>query len=162
MGKKVELRFLIKRGQATPQPPLGPALGQLGLPVGRVVADINKAIAKWKGMTIPVRIIVDTTERKWEIIPEPPLTSALIKKEAGIEKGASNPIKEWVGNLTLEQVVKIAKMKLEYMVVKDIKGAIKQILGTMRNMGVKCEDRDPKEIIHNLDEWLKKKNIKLD
>jgi len=162
MGKKVSLTFLVKGGEATPGPPLGPALGQLGVPVGRVVADINKATAQWKGLTVPVTVIVDTSERTWEIQVGTPPTSALIIKELGIEKGSGQAGKEIVGDLSLEKVVEIAKMKAPEMYAKNLKSAVKQVLGTMVSMGITCEGKDPREIIHNLDEWLKKKNIKLE
>ncbi|MHA1590713.1 MAG: 50S ribosomal protein L11 [Candidatus Njordarchaeales archaeon] len=162
MGKKITLTFLVKGGEATPGPPLGPALGQLGLPVGRVVADINKATSSWKGLVVPVKVIVDTAERKWEIEVGVPYTSALILKELKKEKGSGQAGKEVIGDLSLEKVVEIAKMKMDSMYVKDLRGAIKSVLGTMVSMGVTCEGKDPREIIRNLDEWLKKKNIKLE
>ncbi len=162
MGKRVTLTFLVKGGAATPGPPIGPALGQLGVPVGRVVADINKATAQWKGLTVPVIVTVDTSKRSWEIEVGTPPTSALIIKELKIEKGSGQAGKEIVGDLSLDKVVEIAKMKLPEMYVRDIRGAIKQVLGTMVSMGVTCEGKDPREIIRNLDEWLKKKNIKVE
>jgi len=162
MGKRVTLTFLVKGGAATPGPPIGPALGQLGVPVGRVVADINKATGKWKGLTVPVIVTVDTSSRTWEIEVGTPPTSALIIKELQIEKGSGQAGKEIVGDLSLSKVVEIAKMKLPEMYVRDIKGAIKQVLGTMVSMGVTCEGKDPREIIKELDEWLKKKNIKVE
>ncbi len=162
MGKKAILTFLIKGGEATPGPPIGPSLGQLGLPVGKVIQDINKATASWKGLTVPVKVIVDTSERTWEIEVGTPPTSALILKELGIEKGSKHAGQEIVGDLPLEKVVEIAKMKKESMFAKNLKSAIKQILGTMVSMGVTCEGEDPREIIRDLDEWLKKKKINLE
>ena len=162
MGKKVTLTFLIKGGEATPGPPLGPSLGQLGVPVGRVVADINKATANWKGLTVPVKVTVDTSERTWEIEVGTPVTSALILKELGAEKGSGQAGKENIGDLPLEKVVEIAKMKMNEMYVRNLKSAIKQVLGTMVSMGVTCEGNDPREIIRNLDEWLEKKNINVE
>lgn len=162
MGKKVALTFLIKGGEATPGPPLGPSLGQLGLPVGRVVQDINKVTAQWKGLTVPVKVVVDTSERAWEIEVGTPPTSALIMKELGIEKGSGQAGKETVGDLPLEKVVEIAKIKMNQMYANDLKSAIKQVLGTMVSMGVTCEGKDPRQIIKELDDWLKRKNINLE
>ncbi|MEX2689375.1 MAG: 50S ribosomal protein L11 [Candidatus Njordarchaeum guaymaensis] len=161
MGKKVSLDFLVKGGEATPGPPIGPSLGPYGVPIGKVVGDINKATAKWKGMTVPVTVIIDTSERTWEIKVGVPPTSALIMKEANIKKGSGQTGKEIIGNLPLEKVVEIAKMKLDEMFARDLRSAIKQVLGTMVSMGVTCEEHDPREIINNLEEWLNKKNIKL-
>ncbi|MHA1615730.1 MAG: 50S ribosomal protein L11 [Candidatus Njordarchaeales archaeon] len=162
MGKKVTLTFLVKGGEATPGPPIGPALGPYGVPIGKVVADINKATSNWKGLVVPVKVIIDTAERTWQIEVGTPYTSALILKELRKEKGSGQAGKEIIGDLPLEKVVEIAKMKKDSMYVKDLRGAIKSVLGTMVSMGVTCEGRDPREIIRNLDEWLKKKNIKLE
>ena len=132
------------------------------MPVGRVVADINKATANWKGLTVPVKVTVDTSERTWEIEVGTPVTSALILKELGAEKGSGQAGKENIGDLPLEKVVEIAKMKMNEMYVRNLKSAIKQVLGTMVSMGVTCEGNDPREIIRNLDEWLEKKNINVE
>lgn len=159
MGKKVTLEFLVKGGEVTPGPPVGPTLGQNQLPVGKVVADINKATSKWKGLLVPVKVIVDPATREYEIEVGIPTTSALIMKEANIKKGSGQAGKEVVGDLSLEKVVEIAKMKSDQMFNRDLIGAIKQVLGTMVSMGVTVDGKNPREVQKNIHEYLKEKNI---
>ncbi len=161
MAKKITLEFLVKGGEVTPGPPVGPTLGQNQLPVGKVVADINKATSKWKGLLVPIKVIVDPSTRQYEIEVGTPTTSALIMKEANIKKGSGQSGKEAVGDLSLEKVLEIAKMKMPQMYARNIKSAIKQVLGTMVSMGVTVDGKDPKEVINNLDGYLKEKNINI-
>ncbi len=161
MAKKIVLEFLVKGGEVTPGPPVGPTLGQNQLPVGKVVADINKATSKWKGLLVPVKVIVDPATREYEIEVGTPTTSALIMKEAKISKGSGQAGKEFVADLSLEKIIEIAKLKQEQMYSRDLKSAIKQVIGTMVSMGVTVEGIPPKEAQAKLDELLAQKNIKL-
>jgi len=159
MGKKETLTFLVKGGEATPGPPLGPALGQHGLPVGKVVADINKMTSEFKGMRVPVKITFDPDTREYEIEVGTPYTSALILKYVGIEKGSGKPGSEYAGNISLEQVIEIAKIKKKDMIAKTFLGCVKQVIGTCVSMGIKIDDRDPKEVVRNIEEILKEKGL---
>jgi len=159
MAKKVTLEFLVKGGEATPGPPIGPALGQNQLPVGKVVAEINKATSQWKGLLVPVKVIIDPSTREYQIEVGIPTTSALIMKEAKIGKGSGQAGKEFIGDLPIEKVIEIAKMKMNEMYCRDLKSAIKQVLGTMVSMGVSVEGKNPKDVQKNLDAILKEKNI---
>jgi large subunit ribosomal protein L11 len=145
------ITVLVPAGQATPAAPLGPALGPLGVNVGEVVAEINKQTAQFKGMKVPVTIKVDPATRKFEVIVGSPPMSALIKKELGIEKGAQNPKEEVVGNLTMEQVVKIAKTKLESSASSNLKSVVKEVIGTCNSMGVTVEGKRAALIIKDID-----------
>jgi len=156
------LEFLVKGGEVTPGPPVGPALGQNQLPVGKVVADINKATAKWKGLLVPVKVIIDPSTRQYEIEVGTPTTSALIMKEAKISKGSGQAGKEIVADLPLEKVVEIARVKYDQMYSRDLKSAIKQVLGTMVSMGVTVDGENPKVVQRKLDEYLKAKNISIE
>lgn len=102
-------------------------------------------------MQVPVKVIVDTETRKFEIEVGIPPTTALIKKELGIETAAHEPRHEVVGNLTLEQVIKIAKMKKDAMLSYTLKNAVKEVLGTCGSMGVTVEGKDPKEVQKEID-----------
>ena len=159
MGKKETLSFLVKGGEATPGPPLGPALGQHGLPVGKVVADINKKTAEYKGMRVPVKITFDPDTREYEIEVGTPYTSALIMKYAKIEKGSGKPGSEYVGNLSIKDVVEIAKIKKKDMIAKNFLSCVKQVIGTCVSMGVKVEGLDPKEALRNLENILREKGL---
>ncbi len=150
MAKEV-VEVLVTGGRATAGPPLGPAIGPLGVNVMQVVKEINEKTKDYEGMQVPVKVIVDTETRKFEIEVGIPPTSALIKKELGIETAAHEPRHEVVGNLTLEQVIKIAKMKKDAMLSYTLKNAVKEVLGTCGSMGVTVEGKDPKEVQKEID-----------
>ncbi|HDD66003.1 MAG TPA: 50S ribosomal protein L11 [Nitrososphaeria archaeon] len=141
----------MQGGEANAGPPIGPALGPLGVNVLQVVEEINRKTSEFKGMRVPVEVIVDTDTKRFEVRVGTPTTAALIVKEAGIEKGSSQPNREFVGNLSMEQVVKIAKLKMPDMRAKNLKAAVKQVLGTCLSMGVTVEGKRAKEVIREVD-----------
>ena len=145
------VEVLVTGGRATPGPPLGPAIGPLGINVKKVVDEINKKTKEFEGLSVPVKIIVKE-DKSFEIEVGIPPVSALIKKELGIEKGAHKTKHEVVGNLTLEQVIKIAKMKRKQMLSYTLKSAVKEVLGTCVSMGVTVEGKHPKEVIKEINE----------
>jgi len=149
---KEEVEVLIEGGKADPGPPLGPALGPLGVNIQEVVEEINRKTKDFEGMEVPVKIIVDTETREFEVKVGSPPTSAIIKSELGIDKGAHEPRHETVGDLSMEQVIKIAKMKFDDLLSYDLKTAAKEILGTCGSMGVTVEGKDPKEVQKEIDE----------
>lgn len=136
---KETVEALIEGGKATAAPPLGPALGPMGVNIGQVVAKINEKTASFKGMQVPVKIIIDKATKSFEIEVGTPPASALIKKEAGVEKGAANPLQEKVADIMIEQVIKIAKMKEGSLLGKNLKQKIKEIIGTCNSMGIMVE-----------------------
>jgi len=136
---KESVDVLIEGGKATAAPPLGPALGPLGVNIGQVVQDINKKTDSFKGMQVPVKVTVDSDTKEYEITIGTPPASALIKKEAGVQKGAGNPLTEKVADLKIEQIIKIAKMKEDNLLGKDTKQKVKEIMGTCQAMGVLVE-----------------------
>ena len=142
----MEIKLLVPGGKATPGPPIGPTLSPLGLPVGKVVADINKATAKYAGMKVPVILRVNPATKEYEIEVGTPPVSALIKKELGLEKAAHSPGQEWVGNISLQKIIEIAKIKLPEMNTNDLTAAVLQVLGTCLSMGVKVDGKDPREV----------------
>ena len=144
------VEVLVPGGKASPGPPLGPAIGPLGLNVKEVVDRINEATKDFDGLSVPVKIIVKE-DRTFEIEVGIPPTSALIKRELGIEKGSSKTGKEFVGDLTMEQVIKIAKMKRSETLSLSLKAAVKEVLGTCVSMGVTVEGKKPKEVQREID-----------
>ncbi|HDD66049.1 MAG: 50S ribosomal protein L11 [Thaumarchaeota archaeon] len=145
------LKFLIQGGEANAGPPIGPALGPLGVNVLQVVEEINRKTGEFKGMRVPVEVVVDTDTKSFEVRVGTPTTAALIVKEAGIEKGSSQPNREFVGELSMEQVVRIAKLKMPDMRAKSLKAAVKQVLGTCQSMGVTVEGKRAKEVMREVD-----------
>ena len=152
MGEKKTIEALVPGGQATAGPPLGPALGPLGVNVMAIVNKINELTKDFGGMKVPVKIIVDVDTKEFEVEVGTPTTSALIVKELGIEKGSGDPGKQKVGNLTIQQVINIAKMKSSELLAKNLKKAAKEILGSCVSMGVTVEGKDPREVQREIDE----------
>ena len=141
--QKVEA--LVEGGKATAAPPLGPALGPTGVNIGQVVADINKKTAAFKGMQVPIKVIVDISNKTYEISVGTPPASALIKKEANVEKGSGNPLQDKIADLKIEQIIKVAKMKEDSLMGKTMKDRVKEIIGTCVSMGIMVEGKDAKE-----------------
>jgi len=149
MGQVIEV--LVEGGKASPGPPLGPALGPMGVNVAQVVKAINEKTKDFAGMQVPVKVIVNTETKEFRIEVGSPPTSALIKKELGLEKGGSDQ-KNKVGNLTMDQVVKIARMKRDNMLAQSLKAAAKEVIGTALSMGITIEGEDPREIQKRIDQ----------
>ncbi len=156
---KQTIDALINGGQATAAPPLGPALGPLGLNIGQVIAEINKKTASFKGMQVPIKVIADTSTKEFEITVGTPPASALILKEAGIEKGSGKPQKDKVADILIEQVIKIAKMKEDDLLGRDLKKRIKEIVGTCNSLGVLVEGMPAKDAITAIEEGKFDKEI---
>jgi large subunit ribosomal protein L11 len=149
---KATVKVLVEGGKATPGPPIGPALGPLGLNVAQVVAKINEKTAAFAGIKVPVKIIADKKTRQFEIEVGSPPAAAMIRKQLGIEKGAKTAGKEVVGNLTFAQAVELAKLKAGTSLAKSIKTAVKEILGTCVSMGVTVDGKDAREVQREIDE----------
>jgi large subunit ribosomal protein L11 len=152
MADKKVVELLINGGQATAGPPLGPALGPLGINTMAVVNRINELTRDYAGMKVPVKVAVDVENKTFEVTVGTPTTSALIVSELKIEKGSGTPNTAKVGDLTMEQVVRIAKIKRPELLAQTLKGAAKEMLGTCVSMGVTVEGKDPREVQKAIDE----------
>jgi len=150
-AKKV-VEALVAGGQATAGPPLGPALGPLGVNVLAIVNKINEVTKDYAGMKVPVKVSVDTETKEFEVIVGTPTTSALIVSELKIEKGSGSPKAQKVGDLSMEQVVRIAKLKQAELLSPNIRAAAKEVLGSCVSMGVTVDGKDPKEVQKEIDE----------
>lgn len=141
MAKKVKamLTLQIHAGKANPAPPIGPALAQHGINLMQFCKEYNARTSSRMGEVIPAEITV-FVDGSFRFELKSPPTSFLIKKAAGIPKGASNPLTEPVGNLTRQQVREIAEVKFKDLNANDIEAAMRQIEGTARQMGVKVVD----------------------
>lgn len=152
MGDKKQVEALLNGGEANAGPPLGPALGPLGVNVLQIVNRINELTKAYSGMKVPVRVVVDTETKEFEVEIGTPTTSALLVKELGIQKGSGSPKAEKVGNLTMDQVVKIAGMKMPSSYAKSPKAAAKEVMGTCVSLGITIEGKDPREAQKELDQ----------
>ena len=148
--KVVEL--LVSGGQATAGPPLGPALGPLGINIMLVVNKINELTKDYAGMKVPVKVAVDTENKQFEVTVGVPTAAALVVSELKIEKGSGTPNTAKVGDLSFEQIVRIAKIKRAQLLASDLKSAAKEILGTCVSMGVTVDGKDPREVQKQIDE----------
>ncbi len=140
---------MIEGGKASAAPPLGPALGPLGVNIGQIISDINKKTADFKGVQVPVKIVVDEAKNVTITVGTPP-ASALVKQEAHIEKGSGSPETDLVADLKIEQVIKIAKMKQDNLSGRDMFAMVKEIAGTCNSMGVMIEGKRAVETIQDI------------
>jgi large subunit ribosomal protein L11 len=152
MADKKIVELLVSGGQATAGPPLGPALGPLGVNVMMIVNKINELTKDYAGMKVPVKVAVDPETKEFEVSVGTPTTSALIVSELKIEKGSGTPNTTKVGNLTMEQVLRITKIKHHELLAIDLKLATKEVLGSCVSMGVTVEGKDPREVQKEIDE----------
>jgi len=152
MGEKKIVEALVNGGKATAGPPLGPALGPLGVNVLAIVNKINEITQDYSGMKVPVKISVDTDNKEFEVTVGTPTTSALLVSELGVTKGSGTPNTEKIGDISLTALVRIAKVKAEDVLGKDLKAAVKEVLGTGVSMGVTVEGKDPREVQQEIDE----------
>ena len=141
MSKKVigEIKLQLPGGQATPAPPVGPALGQHGLNFMDFCKAFNARTQKQAGIIIPAVITV-YADRTYSFITKTPPASFLLKQAAGIPKGSGVPNQDKVGTVTMNQVEEIAKTKLEDLNAASLDGAMQIILGTARSMGIEVAD----------------------
>lgn len=136
---------LVDGGKATGGPPLGPALGPLGVNINEVVKAINEKTKSFAGMKVPVKVIIDPGKKTFEITVGTPPTSALITKELKLEKGGKVHL-EIVGNLTMAQAIKIAKMKQDSLSGRNLKNQVMEVIGTCQSMSVTVEGKNPKDL----------------
>lgn len=141
MAKKVVtvIKLAIPAGKANPAPPIGPALGQHGVNIMMFCKEYNARTAEQVGLVVPVEISV-FEDRSFTFILKTPPASVLIKKAAGIEKGAGEPNRQNVGSITKAQLQEIAETKMPDLNANDIDAAMKIVAGTARNMGVSIAD----------------------
>jgi len=138
MAKKIKgyIKLQVPAGKATPQPPIGPALGQAGLNIMAFCKEFNALTQKMEeGMPVPV-VITAFADRTFTFITKTPPTSYLLKKAAGVPKGSAHLTKTTVGKVTGEQVRLIAEQKMGDLNAKDLDGAVAMVVGSARSMGI--------------------------
>src|SRR3989344_960309 len=159
---KDKVEVLVEGGKATAAPPLGPALGPMGVIIGQVVSDINKKTASFAGMQVPVKIFIDKETKQYEIIIGTPPASGLIKKEVNLEKGSGKAKHEMVADILIEQVIKVAKMKETATLGKSLKEKVKEVVGTCQSMGILVEGKHAKETLRDVEAGLFDEEIRLE
>ena len=146
MSEKKIVNALVTGGEASAGPPLGPALGPLGINILQVVNTINEKTKDFPGMKVPVKVEVDSDTKKFTVEVGIPPTAALIFKESGINKGSGTAGTNFVGNISMDSVVKISKMKLDVSYAQDVKSTAKEIIGSCLSLGIKVEDKVAKDV----------------
>ena len=141
MAKEVTgmIKLQAPGGQATPAPPIGPALGQHGVNIGQFVQQFNERTKDMNGTTVPIEITV-YADRSFDFIVKSPPAAVLLKQEAGLAKGSGVPNKEKVGKVTKAQIRKIVETKMNDLNAYDLDQADRIIEGTARSMGIEVED----------------------
>ena len=141
MAKKIDgfIKLQIKAGQASPAPPIGPALGQKGVNIMEFCKAFNAATQDRMGLILPVVITVFADKSFTFIVKSPP-AAVLLKKAAKIESGAGDPLRQKVGKVTWDQCKEIAEQKMEDLNAHDVENAARMIAGTARSMGIKVEN----------------------
>lgn len=145
------IEALVEGGKASAGPPLGPALGPLGVNIMQIINTINDKTKQFGGMKVPVKVIVEPKTKKFEIEVGTPPVSSLIFKELGLEKGSGSAGTHKVGNLTVDQAIKVAKMKYDNLLGKELKQKTKEVIGTCVSIGVTVEGKKPQAIQKAID-----------
>lgn len=152
MAEAEKISALVTGGQATAGPPLGPALGPMGINITEVIKEINEKTKDFDGMKVPITVSVDPDTKKWDIEVGIPSAAALVLKEAGIQKGSGTSGTDWVGDVGIDAILKVAKTKLDLSYASSIKSVAKEIIGTCLCLGIKIEGKTPKELTAEINE----------
>ena len=134
-----KIKLMIPGGQATPAPPVGPALGQHGVNIGQFIQKFNAATANQRGVTLPVVLTV-YKDKTFDFVVKKPPASVLIKQAAEIAKGSSEAGRQMVAKIKREKLAEIAKQKMEDLTASDLEAAIRTLEGTARSMGIEVVD----------------------
>lgn len=142
----MKIKLIVDGGAMKPGPAVSQQLGPLGLNLGKIMADVNTATEGFKGMQVPVELDVNAKDKTYEIHVSSPSVATLLKKELGVEKGSGKAAEVKVGNLAIEQVISISQTKLPNLLAKDLKAAVKQVVGTCVSLGILIENKPAVEI----------------
>lgn len=140
------IKLLAEGGAMKPGPALSQKLGPAGIPINQVIQKINEATSDFPGLKVPVELDIDVKTKKFEVKIFSPPVSELLKKELGIAKGSGSQLKNLVGNASIEQIISVAKTKMQNLLCKDLKSSVKVVVGTCVSLGVLIENKPAKEI----------------
>jgi len=155
----MQIKILAEGGAMKPGPALSQKLGPAGIPLNKVIEKINEATKDFKGLTVPVELDVDIGTKEFEVKVFSPPVSGLLKKELGIEKASGIQKKMQVGNLAIEQIISIAKSKMQNLLCKDLKSAVKTIAGSCVSLGILIENKPASEVEQQIDSGKYDKEI---
>jgi large subunit ribosomal protein L11 len=155
----MQIKLLVDGGAMKPGPALSQKLGPVGIPVNQVIQKINEATKSFEGIQVPVELNVDAATKNFEVKVFSPPVSGLIKRELKIEKGSGAQKKNKVGNMSIEQIISIAKTKEGNLLCKDFKSSVKTVVGTCVSLGILIESKPAVEIENEIDEGKYDKEI---
>lgn len=155
----MQIKLLVEGGEMKPGPALSQKIGPLGLNVGQIISKVNEATKNFKGLKVPVELDVNTSTKEFEVKVFSPPVSELLKKELGIEKGSGEQKKMQVANASIEQIISIAKTKLPNLLCKDLRAAVKTIVGTCGSLGILIENKLAVEVEREIEEGKYDKEI---
>jgi len=142
-----------------PGPAIAQKLGPLGMNLGKIIQEINKETASFKGIKVPVSLDIDTKTKNFSVNVATPSVSELLKKELGIEKGSGAHAKINAGNIAIEQVISVAKMKGSGMLTNSFEASVKNVLGSCLSLGILVESKNAKEILQEIADGKYKNEI---
>ncbi|MBA7641527.1 hypothetical protein ES703_49211 [subsurface metagenome] len=148
----MQIKLLVEGGDMKPGPVLSQKLGPTGVPINEVIQKVNESTKSFKGLKVPVELEIDIKTKSINIKVLSPPVSELLKKELGAEKGSGDHKQINVANASIEQIISIAKTKFPDLLSKDLKAAVKTVLGSCVSLGILAENKSPKEIINEIDE----------
>ena len=148
---KEKVEVMVEGGKASAGPAMGQAFGPLGVNIQDILAKINEKTADFNGMKVPVTVTVDTEDKSFELEIGTPPISELMKKEINLKKGSGLQKIKKSANISMEQVIKIAKMKEDSLLGSDLKAKVKEIVGTCQSMGVMVEGKSAQEALKAID-----------
>ncbi len=156
----MKLKLLIDGGDMKPGPAIAQQLGPKGINIGKVISKINETTKEFKGMKVPVELDINEKTKDFTVYTSSPPTSELLKKELQLEKGSAKISEIKVGNLSIEDIIKVAKIKHQNMLEKDIKAAVKSVLGTCASIGILVENENAKDLVREIEQGKFNKEIK--
>jgi len=155
----MKIKILAEGGNMKPGPALSQKLGPAGINVGQVIKKINEETKNFEGMKVPVELDVNSSTKEFEVKVFSPPVSGLIKKEIGIEKGSGMQKKLQMANASIEQIISVAKTKLPHMLSRDLKAAVRSVVGTCVSLGILIENKTAVEVEKEISEGKYDKEI---
>lgn len=150
MAKIEKLDMIAEGGKAAPTPAIAQKLGPMKVNIGQVMSKVNEKTKAFSGMKVPVKLLINIDTKEVNVEVGTPSTSELLKKELNVEKGSPARNKEKVANAPIEQLIKVAQMKYDSMLVHDLKAAVSQVIGSCNSLGILVEGLEPKDAVKAL------------
>jgi large subunit ribosomal protein L11 len=148
------MKLLVDGGAMKPGPTIAQKLGPAGINMGKLIGDINNATKEFSGIKVPVSVDVNTKTKTYKIEVSSPSVAEMLKKEFGLEKGSGQPHKIKMANASIEQLIKVGKLKESGMLTKDFKAALKSVVGSCVSLGILVENKNPKIVSEEIDQGV--------